>query len=111
MKQQYATQPEAVEVHRVGRSSDVILRKNIEEVTKADDETSPSYTVYECDEVQFRYPGTLQKEDVAADFDTWWDYPGKSATAASTGAKTSLEQQVTDLQLAVTEVYEMFLTK
>lgn len=74
MKQQYVIKPAEVEVHAVGDKTDVILRKDIEQVEKTDMEEP--YTVYECEEKQFRYPGALTKEEVEAAADTWWDYEG-----------------------------------
>lgn len=105
MKESYAVKPDAVEIYRVGSSTDVILRKNITEVTKTDGDTT--YTAWECDEVQFRYPGTLTKAEVEADFDTWWEYGTTDHTATAATAEVSLEQQITDLQVALCEVYEL----
>ncbi len=50
MLQQYISQPEAVEVHKVGKSTDIILRQNIAQATRTDDESEGSYEVWECEE-------------------------------------------------------------
>lgn len=108
MKQQYAAPPDAVEVHRVGRNTDVILRKNIEAVTRAGDIDTDDYIVYECDEMQFRYAGALSKEEVASDFNIWWNYqPLSEQEEAAPDRIASLETQITDLQVALCEVYEL----
>lgn len=49
MKEIYSSIPEEVSIFTVGEKTDVILRKNIEQVTKT--EGDDSYQVYECDEV------------------------------------------------------------
>ena len=59
-RESYLSQPSAVEVYPVFSGTDVILRKNIEEVEKTEaygGDKETSYKVWECDEVQLRYPG------------------------------------------------------
>lgn len=77
MKETYCSIPKAVLTFPVGEKTDVILRKNIEKVTKQGNSEKESYDAYECDEVQFRYDGTLTIEDIESNFDYWWDYPTK----------------------------------
>lgn len=74
MKERYLLKPASVEVYKVISGTDVILRKNIEEVTVQNDDGSGSYKAWDCDEVQFRYPGEITKEEIEEDFDSWWDY-------------------------------------
>ena len=76
MKEIYSFIPEEVLTFIVGEKTDVILRKNIEQVTKT--EEGQPYQVYECDEVQFRYNGILTKEEVQSNFDKWWNYDPNS---------------------------------
>lgn len=66
-------QPPKVEVYAVESGTDIILRQNIEEVEKTDiqEEKEVSYKVWECDEVQFRYPGSVTVEEIENDFDYW----------------------------------------
>lgn len=110
MKQQYCNMPDIVEVHQVSNGTDVILRKNIEQAERMEDGRNV-YSVYECDEVQFRYPGTLTKAQVEADFDSWWDYDpvtdGGGDMGTDTAGTYTIEQQITDLQIALCEVYEL----
>lgn len=106
MKESYAVEPQAVEIYHVGSSTDVILRQNIAQVTKADGDTE--YTAYECDEVQFRYPGTLTQAEVEADFDTWWEYDPANAQELTAQDDTDAmlvdhEYRLTMLELGVTE--------
>lgn len=104
--------PDTVEVHRVGKWTDVILRKNIEQAERIED-VGDTYTVYECDEVQFRYSGRLTKAQVEADFDNWWNYDPAAGSETDTGTETAdtytIEQQITDLQIALCEVYELLV--
>lgn len=74
MKERYLSKPLDIETYLVKSGTDVILRKNIEEVTVQGEDGSGSYKVWDCDEVQFRYPGTITKEEIEEDFDTWWDF-------------------------------------
>ena len=77
MKETYCSIPKAVLTFPVGGKTDVILRKNIEKVTKQGNSGEESYDAYECDEVQFRYNGMLTIEDIENNFDYWWNYPAK----------------------------------
>lgn len=73
MSEIYPFLPAAVEVFRVGRKTDMILRKDIEKQEQTDDE-GKRYTVYACDERQQRVDGVLTTEEVRADFNKWLDY-------------------------------------
>ena len=55
------------------------MRKNIEKVTKQGNSEEETYDVYECNEVQFRYDGSLTVKEVENDFDFWWNYPTKAS--------------------------------
>ena len=101
MKETYCSIPKAVLTFPVGEKTDVILRKNIEKVIKQGNSVEETYDAYECDEVQFRYNGTLTVEEVENDFDSWWNYPAKasmtldervSALENSKAAKSDVEQ-------------------
>lgn len=72
-RESYLLQPPKVEVYAVESGTDIILRENIEEVEKTDiqEEKEVSYKVWECDEVQFRYPGIVTAEEIESDFDYW----------------------------------------
>lgn len=108
MKEIYSSIPEEVSIFTVGEKTDVILRKNIEQVTKT--EGDDSYQVYECDEVQFRYNGVLTKEEVQSNFDKWWNYDSaieKSVDAKIAALTEKLNQKVNedDLYSAVLAAY------
>ena len=77
MKETYCSIPKAILIFPVGGKTDIILRKNIEKVTKQNDAEEMAYDAYECDEVQFRYDGVLTIEDIESNFDYWWNYPAK----------------------------------
>ena len=74
-RESYLSQPPKVEVYAVESGTDVILRKNIEEVEKTDiqDGNENKYTVWECDEVQMRYKGELTKEIIEDNFDYYFE--------------------------------------
>jgi len=104
MKETYCSIPKAVLTFPVGGKTDVILRKNIEKVTKQGNSEEETYDAYECDEVQFRYDGALTIEEIESDFDSWWSYPTK--------ASLSLEERIAALEdskadkSAVEEIYD-----
>ena len=66
MKECYALKPAEIEVFPHGNVSDLILRKNIENVEAEDGNR------WECDEVQIRVSGFLDVTSVLNDFDSWW---------------------------------------
>lgn len=75
-RESYLSQPSKVEVYAVDTGTDVILRKNIEEVEKTEaygGDKETSYKVWECDEVQLRYPGNVTAEEIEKDFDYWFE--------------------------------------
>ena len=73
-RESYASRPQEVEVFPLEKGTDIILRKNIEEVTKEPEEGGKPYTVWECDELQCRTTETVTISDVANNFDAWWTY-------------------------------------
>jgi len=98
-KECYAVQPTEVEVYRLGRATDVIIRKNIEEVTKTNEDGS-TYTAYECDEVQYRYPGIVTKAAIEADMDTWWAWEPDGTTMPS--AEDDMDAMLVDHEYRLT---------
>ncbi len=54
---------------------DIILRKNIELVEKEEiqDGKKTKYKVWECEETQFHYKGTVTQEEIESDFDYWFE--------------------------------------
>ena len=76
MKDIYSSIPQEVSIFTVGEKTDVILRKNIDQIELTDE--NGSYTAFQCDEVQFRYEGVLTKEEVQSNFDKWWNYDPNS---------------------------------
>lgn len=57
-------------MHAVKNGTDVILRRNITQTTRQEEDTEE--TVWECEEQQFRYKGTLTEETVSGNFDYFW---------------------------------------
>lgn len=84
MKEQYVLKPAEVEVFPVGDKTDVILRRNIQAVERTGETDSENFTGWECEEKQLRYDGTLTKEEVLEDFDSWWEYTADEAAAELT---------------------------
>ncbi len=81
-KECYLVPPPLVETYKVKTGTDIILRRNVEMVKKEDTQQG-EYTCYECEEVQYRYPGNLIQEDVENRFEYWWDIAeGKSEIEA-----------------------------
>ena len=91
-RESYLLQPPKVEAYAVESGTDIILRQNIEEVEKTDiqEEKEVSYKVWECDEVQFRYPGSVTVEEIESDFDYWLEKAENLPETPQTG-ELSLE--------------------
>lgn len=114
-KETYLQQPPAVELHEVDTGTDIIMRKNIMQTERTDDhdgEVTKS-TVWECEEVQYRYKGKVTKETVTEKFDYWWAIAeGKDEIAAADDqAKTDGEPTVIErleaLESGLTELAEV----
>ena len=74
-RESYALRPATVETFALNDGTDIILRKNIEKVTKQpEEEGGKPYTVWECDELQCRTTETVTVADVTSNFDAWWAY-------------------------------------
>ena len=71
--EQYVKKPAAVQVFALNGATDIILRKDIAS-EKITDEEGNKQTVWNCDERQIRVASAVTEEEVAADFDSWWDY-------------------------------------
>ena len=53
MKERYLLKPAEVDVFPLKSGTDVILRKNIAEISVKNEEGAGTYTAWECEEVQF----------------------------------------------------------
>jgi len=107
-KQEYLKKPAAVEVYRLGDKTDVIIRQNITKVKKTNEDAGKSYTVYECDEVQYRYSGIVTKDTIEADMETWlaWEPEDTTTPSAEDDMDAMLvdhEYRLTLLELGLTE--------
>ena len=90
-RESYALRPATVETFALNDGTDIILRKNIEKVTKQpEEEGGKPYTVWECDELQCRTKEEVTTAEVEADFDTWWVY-AESYKAEEMNADTEKE--------------------
>jgi hypothetical protein len=100
MKENYSKLPEAIEIHPLeDGKTDVILRKNIEEVPMAifsPEENNSEITIYQCDELQFRYSGEqeISTELIESDFDSWWEYAENWTPTLNEDLQPSLEERV-----------------
>lgn len=105
MKEIYSSIPQEVSIFTVGEKTDVILRKNIEQIELTDE--NGSYTAFQCDEVQFRYEGVLTKEKVRSNFDKWWNYDPNSDVSVENKLQ-SLEAKI-DSKADEATLYETIL--
>ena len=73
-REYYSLQPPRIELYSVFSGTDIILRKNIEQVEKEElqDGKEKKYTIWECEEIQYHYEGELKKEDVESRFNYWF---------------------------------------
>lgn len=89
-RESYLSQPQQLEIYDVDGSTDIIMRKNIAETEKEnvlDGGKIQKYTVWECDEVQLKYNGTVSADEVEKNFDYWF---AKADEAAEPENMTSL---------------------
>lgn len=116
-RESYLSQPQAVEVYMVKTGTDIILRKNIEQIEKEDiqDEKTVTHTYWECDEAQYRHVGNLSLDDVTEKFDYYWnladgmtDQEATDEVAIIAGEPTLLERLET-LEGAFMELVEVIV--
>ena len=74
-RESYLSQPSAVETYPVFSGTDIIMRRNIELVDKEEiqDGKKNKYKVWECEEIQFHYKGTVTQEEIENNFDYWFE--------------------------------------
>lgn len=110
-KESYLWKPQEVEIHAVKNGTDVILRRNITQTTRQEDDTEE--TVWECEERQFRYKGTLTEETVSENFDYFWALAeGKTEEeamdeAAEKAGEPTLKERLEILEGAFMELAEV----
>lgn len=116
-RESYLSQPQPVEVYAVKAGTDIILRKNIEQVEKEDiqDEKTVTHTCWECDETQYRHRGNISLNEVAEKFDYFWnladgmiDQEATDEVAIIAGEPTLLERLET-LEGAFMELVEVIV--
>lgn len=71
MKESYVVKPAEIEVFTHGGGTDIIMRKNIQEVP--DEESG---TKWECDERQIRYGSAVSLSEVKANLSRFWSLAG-----------------------------------
>lgn len=69
-RESYLWKPQELEVHAVKNGTDIILRRDITQTTRKEENVEE--TVWECEERQFRYNGTLTDEKVSKNFNYYW---------------------------------------
>ena len=110
-KESYLQKPQEVEIHAVKNGTDVILRKNIIQAIRRDEDTEE--TVWECEERQLRYNNSLTRDAVSENFDYYWALSeGKTdeeATdeAALKAGEPTLKERVETLEGAFMELAEV----
>lgn len=107
--EQYAVRPNAVDVFAVGGSyTDVILRKDIVEITVSsgeNEQVAEETAAWQCEERQMRIPAVLTAEQVASDFDTWWSYDPAAPKAAR--ATPTMSERLAAVEAAILELGEV----
>lgn len=117
-RESYVLRPQEVEVFPVTKGTDIILRRNIEEVTKEpEEEGRESYTVWECEELQCRTTETVTVSDVTSSFDAWWTYaenyktdeanPDAQEEDTPTTAGVKVSDRLDAIEAAISELAEV----
>lgn len=110
-KESYLWKPQKVEVHAAKKGTDVILRRDITQITRKEESTEE--TVWECEERQFRYNEKLTEETILSNFDYFWALAeGKAeeeATdeAAKKAGEPTLKERLEILEGAFMELAEV----
>ena len=101
----YARKPKDVECFTYDGGTDVIMRQNIHQVKQPagsgpDGSEGSQQLTWECEEWQFRYPGTITPEEIKADWSRFWGF-----TPAKPDEGKAENEYVTygDLRKAITE--------
>lgn len=70
-RESYLEKPLDIEVYPVDGGTDIIIRKNIEEIEEEEvqGEKTYRYNVWACDEFQLRYKGDITEEEVREKLD------------------------------------------
>ena len=107
----YTQCPAECAVYPHSGGTDVILRKNIHLVERpveghGGEESSPP--TWECEELQYRYPGMLTLEEIQADPDKWWAYmpPKPEQPKTDTQRIEDLEKKNRQLQEQIDALVE-----
>jgi hypothetical protein len=96
MKENYASQPNEIELFPVGSGqTDVIIRTNINQIEE--DVDGSVQKMWQCDEVQFRYDGVLAMEDVCSKVEKWLLFADRDSIDALTAAKEKLINTVSKI--------------
>lgn len=110
-RESYASRPQEVEVFPLEKGTDIILRKNIEEVTREPEEGGKPYTVWECDELQCRTTQTVTVADATDNFDAWWayaeSYKAQEAENEPTASGVTVSERLDAMEAAIMEIAEV----
>ena len=110
MAEQYTERPTEIEVFPLGSETDVILRKSIAE-SETTGENGDVATCWQCEERQIRVPGTVSAEDIAADFEAWWEYtPGTKAQSVEDVRTETVAQMSATCNAAIVGGVDVTLT-
>jgi len=107
MEQIYAIRPAPVEVFDLGEKTDIILRRDIQEITKTMEPAevggaAEEYTAYSCNEAQIRKEGHLSAEEVTEDAQRLWEEAVSGETIGPT-----IEQRISALETAQLAMIDM----
>ena len=110
-RETYSSQPPAVEIHAVDSGTDIILRKNIELVEKEEDHDGEpvTTTVWECDEAQCRYKGSVTEDEIKNRFDVWFSLANEKERIGEMkdDSSHSLEERVDALESGLADLAEV----
>lgn len=110
MAEQYTERPTEIEVFPLGSETDVILRKSIAE-SETTGENGDVANCWQCEERQIRVPGTVSAEDIAADFEAWWEYtPGTKAQSVEDVRTETVAQMSATCNAAIVGGVDVTLT-
>lgn len=96
---EYTKAPPAVRVEHLDKGTNVWMhQKPVEVRTPAEGEGQPEQVAYEADAAFFFTPDRIEAEDVAEDFNGWWEY---AATWTPDQENPTVEQRIDDLEAAM----------
>ena len=110
MEQIYAIRPAPVEVFDLGEKTDIILRRDIQEITKTMEPAevggaAEEYTAYSCNEAQIRKYWRLSVAEVTEDAQRLWEEAVSGETIGPTiepsGSETGITERMQTMETRI----------